>query len=151
MDDQLVRRSIASKLKKVKQNFEKAGSANRQGFKTVGRVIKHEVQMVGKGIKKVVKKVVNFVKTTGAKIVKFGLKVAESVAKVVGFIPGIGKPLGKVMDGVSKVARIIGNKIHPVLSHPLKTGMKFMEKALRVMKYIFPNSRRRLSSSGGYR
>ena len=88
----------------------------------------------------VVKKVVNFVKTTGAKIVKFGLKVAESVlalgAKVVGFIPGIGKPLGKVIDGVSKVAGVIGGKIHTALSHPLETGMKVMKKALGAMKYI---------------
>jgi hypothetical protein len=85
----------------------------------------------------VVKKVVKFVKTTGAKVVKFGLKVYQSLltvgAKVVGFIPGIGKPLGKIIDGAAKVVGVVGNKIHATLSHPLQTGMKVMNKALKYM------------------
>ena len=60
------------------------------------------------------KKVVNFVKTTGAKIVKVateiystGLKVASKFVQV---IPGIGKPISKAMDLVSKGVNAISNK-----------------------------------------
>jgi hypothetical protein len=80
------------------------------------------------------------VKTTGAKIAKFGLKVYESatavVAKVAGFIPAIGKPLGKAIEGASKVAGVISDHIHAKLSAKLEKGMKIMNKANKIMGYI---------------
>lgn len=82
----------------------------------------------------------HFIKTTGAKVVKFGLKVAQSLltvgAKVLGFIPGVGKPLGKIVDGAAKVVGVVGDHIHATLSHHLQTGMKVMRKALGVMGKI---------------
>ena len=79
-------------------------------------------------------------KTTGAKIAKFGLKVAQSVGtvvgKVAGFIPAIGKPIGRAIEGVSKVAGVISDKIHAKLSNKLEKGMKVMNKANKVMGFI---------------
>lgn len=79
----------------------------------------------------------HFAKTTGAKIVKFGLKVAQSVmtagAKALAFVPGIGKPLGKVVDGAAKVFGVISDHIKAPLSKHLQTGMNVMRKALNVM------------------
>jgi hypothetical protein len=80
------------------------------------------------------------VKTTGAKIAKFGLKVYQSVtavvAKVAGFIPVIGKPLGRAIAGVSKVAGVISDHIHAKLSAKLEKGMNVMNKANKIMGYI---------------
>ena len=86
------------------------------------------------------KKVGNFVKTTGAKVAKFGLKVVESVGtvvgKVAGFIPAIGKPIDRAIEGVSKVAGVISDHIHAKLSNKLEKGMKVMNKADKIMGYI---------------
>ena len=79
-------------------------------------------------------------KTTGAKIAKFGLKVVQSVdevaGKVVGFIPGIGKPLGKVIEAEGKVAGMISDHIHVKLPGNLQKGMNIMNKADKIMDYI---------------
>jgi uncharacterized NAD-dependent epimerase/dehydratase family protein len=86
------------------------------------------------------KKVWHFVKTTGAKIAKFGLKVVQSVekvaAKVVSFIPVIGKPLSKVMDGISKVAGVISDHIKVKLPAKLQKGMNVMNKANKILSFI---------------
>jgi hypothetical protein len=86
------------------------------------------------------KKVWHFVKTTGAKIAKFGLKVIESVGevagKVIGFIPGIGKPIQYALHGLSKVAGVLSDKIHVKLPPKLEKGMKVMDKADKIMSYI---------------
>jgi hypothetical protein len=86
------------------------------------------------------KKVGHFIKTTGAKIAKFGLKVVESVGKVVGkvigFIPGIGKPIDRAIEGISKVAGVISDKIHVRLGKKLDKGMNVMNKADKIMDYI---------------
>jgi len=106
----------------------------------VGHAIKTVAKKVGNGIKKVAKKVGHFIKTTGAKVAKFGLKVVESVGKVVGkvagFIPGIGKPLGRAIEGVSKVAGVISDHIHVKLPSKLQKGMDVMNKADQIMGYI---------------
>ena len=79
-------------------------------------------------------------KTTGAKIAKFGLKVVESVGEVVGkvagFIPVIGKPLDRAIEGVSKVAGVISDHIHVKLPSKLQKGMDVMNKADQIMGYI---------------
>ena len=79
-------------------------------------------------------------KTTGAKVAKFGLKVVQSWekagAKVVRFIPGIGKPLSKAMEGVSAAAGAISDRIKVKLPGKLEKGMKVMNKANKVMDYI---------------
>jgi hypothetical protein len=80
------------------------------------------------------------VKTTGAKVAKFGLKVYQSVGTVVGkaagFIPAIGKPIGKAIEGVSKVAGVVSDRIHAKLSNKLQKGMNVMNKANKVMGFI---------------
>ena len=79
-------------------------------------------------------------KTTGAKVAKFGLKVVQTWqnagSKVVRFIPGIGKPLSKAMEGASKAAGAISDKIKVKLPPKLEKGMKVMNKANKVMDYI---------------
>ena len=79
-------------------------------------------------------------KTTGAKVAKFGLKVVQSWekvgSKIVSFIPGIGKPLSKALDGVSKVAGVISDNIHVKLDPKLEKGMDVMNKANQIMGYI---------------
>jgi phage-related protein len=137
MDDQLVPRSIGSKIKHA---FQKVGSEIKHGFQKVGSEIKHVAQKVGTGIKTAVKKVGNFIKTTGAKIVKFGLKVVQSVGEVIGkvasFIPAIGKPIDQAINGVSKVAGVISDHIHAKLSAKLQKGMNVMNKADKIVDYI---------------
>jgi len=159
-DDQLVRRSkigdrikhafqsLGAKIKSgfqkfgglVKKGFQKAGSAIKEGFQNAGSAIKKGFQTVGKGIVTAAKKVGHFMKTTGAKIAKFGLKVVESVGevvgKVVGFIPGIGKPIDRAIEGISKVAGVISDKIHVSLGKKLDKGMDVMNKADKIMSYI---------------
>jgi len=126
MDDQLVRRSVGSKIKNA---FQKAGHA-----------IAHVAQKVGNGIKTAANKVWTFVKKQGAKVAKFGLKVVESVGEVAGhvasFIPAIGKPVQQAIHGVSKVAGVISDHIHAKLSNKLEKGMKIMNKADTVMGFI---------------
>ena len=85
-------------------------------------------------------KVGHFIKTTGAKIVKFGLKVVESVGKVIGkaleVIPGVGKTLERAVAGVSKIAGVISDHIHVKLGKKLEKGMKVMNKANKIMSFI---------------
>ena len=85
-------------------------------------------------------KVGHFMKTTGAKVAKFGLKVVESVgtvvAKVAGFIPAIGKPIDRAIEGVAKVAGVISDHIHVKLPGNLEKGMNVMNKADQIMGYI---------------
>ena len=62
--------------------------------------------------------------------------MGEVVGKVVGFIPGIGKPLDRAIEGVTKVAGVISDHIHVKLSPKLEKGMKVMDKADKIMGYI---------------
>jgi len=119
MDDQLVRRSVGSKIKAAFQKF--------------GSEVKHGVQTA-------VKKVGNFVKSSGAAVAKFATKVVQSVGEVVGhvasFIPAIGKPIQQAIHGVSEVAGVVSDHIHAKLSSKLQKGMNVMNKADKVMSYI---------------
>jgi phage-related protein len=137
LDDQLVRRSVGSK---IKQAFEKAGSAIKKGFQKVGAGIKSVAEKVKTGVVTAAKKVGTFMKTTGAKVAKFGLKVVESVGEAVGhvasFIPEIGKPIQQAIHGISKVAGVISDHIHAKLSDKLQKGMNVMNKADQVMSYM---------------
>ena len=86
------------------------------------------------------KKVWNFVKTTGAKVAKFGLKIVETagevVAKAVSFIPEVGKPIEKAIDGLSKVAGVVSDHIHVKLSTALQKGVNVLNKANKIMSYF---------------
>ena len=79
-------------------------------------------------------------KTTGAKVAKFGLKVVESVGeaagKVASFIPGVGKPIDRAIEGVSKLAGVASDHIHVKLSKKLQKGMNVMNKADQIMDHI---------------
>jgi hypothetical protein len=141
----LVRRNFIKKLfhkigSGIKHVAEKIGHGIKKAAQAVGHGIKKAAQKVGKGIKTAAKKVGGFVKHTLGKVAKFGLKIVsvaqELAGKVVGFIPGIGKPLGKVLEGASKVTGFISDKIHANLGKKLEKGMKVMNKADKVMGYI---------------
>jgi hypothetical protein len=125
-DDQLVRRSVLSKIKK--------------GFQDLGHDIKHAAQKVASGVTTAAKKVEQFAKTTGAKVVKFGAKVVQSVGMAIGdvasFIPDVGKPLQQAINGVSKVAGVISDHIHANLGAKLTKGMKVMNTANKIMGLV---------------
>lgn len=95
------------------------------------------------------RKIKSFMDDTGKKIVKFGLKVFESyetvVAKVAGYIPGL-KGVAKAIEGVAKVAGVVGNQIHATLSKGLQKGMNIMDRAGKYLSYI--PRRRDLSEEG---
>jgi hypothetical protein len=126
MDDQLVRRSVGSKIS--------------AGFKKFVGDIKHVAQKAVQGVDTAFKKVKNFVKTQGAAVAKFGLKVAESVGEAVGhvasFIPAIGKPIQEAIHGVSEAAGFVSDHIKAKLSNKLQKGVNVMNKADTIMSYI---------------
>ena len=85
-------------------------------------------------------KVGHFFKETGKKIAKVALKVAaiatKVVSKVVGFIPGVGKVLGKAMSAGSKGLDAASNAIKCKIGGKLGTAMHRMDKGMKVMSYI---------------
>jgi hypothetical protein len=132
-----VAQKVGSGIKKVAQ---KIGSGIKRVAQKVGAGIKKVAKKIGSGIKTAAKKVWHFMKTTGAKIVKFGLKVVQTVgtavAKVVSFIPDVGKPLERAIDGVAKGAGMISDKIHVKLPPKLQKTVNGMDKADKYMEYI---------------
>ena len=86
------------------------------------------------------KKVGHFIKTTGAKIAKVGLKIwstaTKAISKVAQFIPVIGKPLSKAMDGAATVENKVSDSIHVKLGKKLDKAMHRMDKGQKVMGYI---------------
>ena len=62
--------------------------------------------------------------------------MGKVVGKVVSFIPGIGKPIDRAIEGVSKVAGVISDHIHVKLPGKLQKGMDVMNKADKIMDYI---------------
>ena len=62
--------------------------------------------------------------------------VDEVAGKVVGFIPGIGKPLDRVIEAEGKIAGVISDHIHVKLPGKLQKGMNVMNKADKIMGYI---------------
>ena len=79
-------------------------------------------------------------KTTGAQAAKFGLKIVqtggEALGKAAAFVPGVGKPIGKALEGISKVAGVISDKINVKLPSKLQKGMDVMNKANEIMEFI---------------
>ena len=79
-------------------------------------------------------------KTTGAQAAKFGLKIVqtggEALGKAAAFVPGVGKPIGKVLEGVSKVAGMASDRIHVKLPSKLQKGVDIMNKVNDVMEFI---------------
>jgi len=124
----------------IKKVAEKVGTGIKNAAEKVGTGIKKVAEKIGTGVKTAAKKVWHFVKTTGATIAKFGLKVVQSVgevvAKVASFIPEVGKPIEKAIDGISKVAGVVSDHIHAKLSTALQKGMKVMNKADKIMSYF---------------
>jgi hypothetical protein len=125
---------------KVKSGFQTAGRAIKSGFQKAGRAIKSGFQKVGKGIVYAAKKVGKFLKTTGLKIVKFATKVVEvaeqAIGKAVSFIPVIGKPLGKALEGASKVWGVISDHIPAKLTGKLEKGVKVMDKIHDALDFV---------------
>jgi len=106
---------------------------NRLVRRGVGAKIKKAFQNVGAKIK-------SFVKNTAGKVAKFGLKVVSTIqnaaSKVANFIPGVGKIIGKGLEAESKVTGLISDKIHANLGKKLEKGMKVMNTANKVMKFV---------------
>jgi len=125
---------------KVKSGFQTAGRAIKSGFQKAGAAIKSGFQKVGKGIVYAAKKVGKFLKTTGLKILKFGTKIVEvaeqAIGKVVSFIPVIGKPLGKALEGASKVWGVISDHIPVKLTGKLAKGVQVMDKVHDVLDFV---------------
>jgi len=147
---------------KIKEGFQKFGHAIKHVAQKIGNGIKHVAQKIGRGIKKVAQKigrgikkvaqkighgikvaaqkVGHFIKTTGAKIVKVGLKIISTVqkvaSKIVGFIPGVGKVLGKVLEGASAATNAISDKIHVKIGGKLGKAMEGFDKARKIVGYI---------------
>lgn len=71
---------------------------------------------------------------------KVGLKIWSTItkvaSKVVGFIPVIGKAVGRVMDGAAEVANKISDKIRIHIGGKLGTAMDHMSKAQKNLGYI---------------
>ncbi|KAF5324281.1 hypothetical protein D9619_011214 [Psilocybe cf. subviscida] len=107
---------------------------------SVAAKIRGAFHKVGEGIKHAAQKVGHFVKTTGAKIAKVGLKIVATAQKIaskaVGWLPGIGKPLGKIMEGESKGLNKASDAIHAHIGGKLGQAMHRMDKAQKVVGYI---------------
>ena len=73
--------------------------------------------------------------------------MGDVVGKVAGFIPAIGKPIDRAIEGVSKVAGVISDHINVKLPGNLQKGMDVMNKADQIMGYI-PRRREFLEEEG---
>ena len=62
--------------------------------------------------------------------------MTKAASKVVGWIPGIGKPVGRALEGISKLENLASDKIHADLGKKLEKGMNVLNKADKVMGYI---------------
>jgi hypothetical protein len=110
-------------------HHESIAAKIRGAFHKVKEGLSHAVHAVG-----------HFIKTTGAKIAKVGLKIVATAqkiaAKVVGWLPGIGKPLGKIMEGESEGLNKASDAIHAHIGGKLGQAMHRMDKAQKVVGYI---------------
>ena len=123
---------------KIKSGFQKAGSAIKKGFQKAGSAIKKGFQKVGSVIKAGAQKVKQGFVTAGKAIkkfapmvAKFGLKVisaAQSVAaRVVKYIPVIGKPASELLKLESKGLNKASDAIHADLPSQLKKGSEILD------------------------
>jgi hypothetical protein len=147
-DNHLVRRGLGAKIRAgfkklfngIKHVAQKIGSGIKKVAQKVGSGIKKVAQKIGSGIKKAAQKVGHFIKTTAGKVAKFGLKVISTIenaaSKVASFIPGVGKIISKGLEAESKLTGFISDKIHANLGKKLEKGMKVMNIADKVMKFI---------------
>jgi hypothetical protein len=146
---QKIKQGFQTAGQKIKQGFQTAGTKIKQGFQTAGTKIKQGFQTFAKKAKQGFQKVGTFLKTTGAKIAKFGLKVVQTLytvaGKIVSWIPAVGKPIDRALEGVSKLAGLASDKIHANLGKKLEKGMKVMNTMNKVMDYV---PRRRDLSEG---
>jgi len=117
-----------------------AAPAPAHHHESIAAKIRHAFHKVGEGISHAVHAVGHFIKTTGAKIAKVGLKIVATVqkvaAKVVGWLPGIGKPLGKIMEGESEGLNKASDAIHAHIGGKLGQAMHRMDKAQKIVGYI---------------
>jgi hypothetical protein len=71
-----------------------------------------------------------WIKDTGAKVVKFGAKIyataVEAVGKVTNFVPGLGRAVLAVTNGVSCLANFVSDRINVKLSAKLQKGVNVM-------------------------
>ncbi|KAF5324328.1 hypothetical protein D9619_011089 [Psilocybe cf. subviscida] len=134
----LVRRmSVGAKIRAA---FHKFGQKVKHAFQKAGHAIKHAFQKVGHAIKTAAQKVGHFIKTTGAKIAKVALKIVATVgkvvSKVVGFLPGVGKVVGKAIEGASEGLNKASDAIHAHIGGKLGKAMHNMDKAQHIVGKI---------------
>jgi len=129
----LVRRSIFTKIKDafqkagsaIKSGFQKMGNGIKSGFQKMASGIKNVAQKVGSGIKNVAQKVGNGIKSVAQKVGS-GIK---SVAQKVG--SGIKSVAQKVGNGIKNVAQKVGNGVKTavkVVGNGLKTAGKWVKE-----------------------
>jgi hypothetical protein len=111
----------------------------KEGFQKVGNFVKHAAGKVKEGFQKFGGKVKegfakagHWLKDNAGKVAKFGLKVWSTatslVGRVAGFIPGVGKLVGKAISGISKGVDIASSKIPGELGGGFNKAMGIMDK-----------------------
>jgi len=159
MDDQLVRRSIFTKIKhafqslghKIKSGFQKAGAAIKkgfqkagsaiksgfqkvkQGFQKAGSAIKHGFQKAGTAIKHGFQKVGHAIKTVAQKVGK-GIKTAAK--KVWHFVKTTGAKIAKFgLKVVQSVGEVVGKvaQFIPAIGKPIQQAIHGVSKVAGVI------------------
>jgi phage-related protein len=142
---------------KVKEGFQHAAGKIKQGFQKVGNFVKHVANKVKDGIRHAASKVKegfqkfgekikyaagkvkegfvkagHWIKDNAGKVAKFGLKIWSTgvglLGRVAGFIPGVGKVIGKAIGGISKLGNFISDKIPGQLTGALARGSDVLNK-----------------------
>jgi hypothetical protein len=62
--------------------------------------------------------------------------ILTNILQVVGFIPGVGKVVGKAMEGASEGLNKASDAIHAHIGGKLGQAMHRMDKAQKVVGYI---------------
>ena len=111
----------------IKSGVQKAGGAIKKGIQKAGGAIKAGAQKVKQGLKTAGR----FIKKNGPMIAKVGLKFASTIssvaARVVNFVPVIGKPASKLIKLESKGLNMASNAIHANLPSSLRKTSEILD------------------------
>lgn len=147
---------VKNAANKVKEGIQHVAGKVKGAFQKVGNFVKNAANKVKEGIQHVAGKVKEgfqkagkWIKDNAGKVAKFGLKIWSTatslVGRVAGFIPGVGKLVGKAIGGISKAADIVAEKIPVDLGDKLNKGMKVMSAIQNPFGEYPPSITQRLS------
>jgi hypothetical protein len=112
--------------RKIKEDFKNFGEKVKNGFGKVKEAFQHAGQKMKEGFVKAG----NWIKDNAAKVGKVALKAVSAVVSVAGrvisFVPGIGKVVGKAVQYAAKGISYGADKIKANLGDKLEKGMKVM-------------------------